>query len=188
MPQTFSPDGEWWWSGIDWKPAISANRRLRFDGEQWVRIARRSFFPVWSIAPTLIWFVLLAIWLPLSAVTFRAGNPTGDTAVWAIVGGSVCVLATLTLGFVFGATRMAAWLWVAIPAGSFAQTNGYLILVQSTAPPEVESSDIALGFGAAVLSVPIFLAVVIIIWVGGRIGLAVSEFVKVRLHHRSGRV
>jgi len=117
----------------------------------------------------------LALWVPLGAVTFHAGNSIGDTAVWAIVGGSACVLATLTLGFIFGATRRAVWLWVAIPVGSFAQTFGYSIFAQSTAPPDVEGSDIALGLGAIVLSVPIFLAVLITIWVGGGIGLAVAK-------------
>ena len=32
---TFSPDGEWWWNGSDWKPAISPDRGFRFDGENW---------------------------------------------------------------------------------------------------------------------------------------------------------
>ena len=174
-PQSYSPDGEWWWSGIDWKPAISADRRLRFDGEQWVRIARRSPFPVWSIAPTLIWFVLLGIWLPLLTVTFHVGNPTRDTAVWAIVGGSVVALATVTLGFVFGANRRALWLWLAIPGGSFAQAVGYFLFAESTAASYAPGGDISMGMGAFFLSIPIFLAVLIVTWVGAGIGRLVAR-------------
>ena len=57
-------------------------------------------------------------------VAFQADNPSRDTLVRATVGGSIVTLATLALGIVFGATRRALWLWLAIPAGSFVQIVG----------------------------------------------------------------
>jgi uncharacterized membrane protein len=122
----------------------------------------------------MIWVFLLGIWLPLSTVTFHAGNPTRDTAVWAIVGGSVVTLATLTLGVVFGATRRALWLWLAIPGGSFAQAVGYLFFAESTASSYAPGGDISMGMGALLLSIPIFLAVLILTWVGAGIGRLVA--------------
>ena len=169
-PPTYSPDGEWWWSGSDWKPALSPDRQLRFDGESWVRLARRSPFPLWSIAPTFIWFTLLGVWLPLSVVTFRADDPGRDTLIWAIVGGSIVASATLALGIAFGATRRALWLWLAVPVGTFAQTVGYLVFVESTAASNATGGDISMGFGAVVLSIPIFLALLTLIWVGAALG------------------
>ena len=184
-PPSFSPDGEWWWSGNDWKPALSPDRRLRFDGESWVRIARRSPFPLWSIAPTFAWFVLLAVWLPLSIVTFHADDPSGDTLIWAIVGGSVVASATLVIGIAFGATRRALWLWLAVPVGAFAQTVGYLVFVESTAASNAPGGDILMGLGAAVLSIPIFLALLILTWVGAALGRLAA---KLRRRANSGRI
>ena len=131
-----------------------------------MRIARRSPFPLWSIAPTLSWLVLLAVWLPLLLVTFHADNPSGDTLVWAIVGGSN----TLAIGIAFGVTRRALWLWLAVPAGMFAQTVGYLVFVESTTASYARGGDISMGFGAIVLSIPIFLALLTLIWMGAALG------------------
>jgi hypothetical protein len=167
-----------WWSGSDGKHALSPDRQLRFDGQNWVRIARRSPFPVWSIIPTSGWFVLLGIWLPLSVVTFRADNPSRDTLVWAIVGGSLVASATIALGIVFGATRRALWLWLAIPVGSFAQSVGYLVFVESTAASNAPGGDLATGLGAVFLTVPIFLAVLILMWVGAALGRSAAELRK----------
>jgi hypothetical protein len=177
-PQTFSPDGGWWWSGTDWKPAISPDRRFRFDGEKWVQIRRRSLFPIWSILPTFGWIILLGLWLPLSIITFRADNPSHDTLVWAIGGGSIIVLATLALGFVFGATRRALWLWLVILPGSFAQNVGYLIFAQRTAAVSAPGTDMAMGLGAFFLSIPIFLAVLVCIWLGAGLGRLAAELRK----------
>ncbi len=171
----FSPDGEWWWSGTDWKPAISPDRRFRFDCENWVQIRRRSLFPIWSIVPTFGWITLLGLWLPLSIITFRANNPSHDTVVWAVVGGSIVVFATLAFGFVFGATRRALWLWLMIFPGSFAQIVGYLIFAQSTAAP---GADIGMGVGALFLSVPIFLAVLVCVWLGAGLGRLAAELLR----------
>ena len=123
---------------------------------------------MWSIALTFIWLVLLAVWLPLSIITFHADDPSGDTLIWAIVGGSVVASATLVIGIAFGATRRA--LWLALPAGTFAQTVGYLVFVQSTAASNAPGGDISMGFGAVVLSIPAFLALLILIWVGAALG------------------
>lgn len=150
-----------------------------------MQIRRRSLFPIWSIVPTFCWITLLGLWLPLSIVTFRADNPSHDTVVWAIVGGSIVVLATLTLGIVFGATRRALWLWILIPPGSFAQILGYLIFVQSTASNET-GADLALGLGGLFLSIPIFLALLVCIWVGAGLGRLAAELRKrTRLRPRS---
>jgi len=135
-----------------------------------VRIARRSPFPLWSIAPTVICFVLLAVWLPLSVVTFHADDPSGDTLIWALVGGSVVVSATLAIGTAFGATGWALWLWLAVPAGTFGQIVGYQVFVESAAASYPPGGDISMGFGAVVLSSPIFLAVLILVWVGAALG------------------
>jgi hypothetical protein len=32
----FSPDGEWFWDGAQWRPAYSPDRLWRWDGRQWV--------------------------------------------------------------------------------------------------------------------------------------------------------
>ena len=79
---------------------------------------------------------------------FQADNPRRDTLVWAIVGGSIVTSATLALGIVFGATRRALWLWLAIPAGSFAQIVGYLVFMESTAASDLSGADISVGVGA----------------------------------------
>jgi hypothetical protein len=79
-------------------------------------------------------------------VTFQADNPSRDTLVSVIVGGSIVTLATLGLGIVFGATRRALWLWLAIPAGSFAQIVGYLVFVESTAASDASGADISMGW------------------------------------------
>ena len=117
-----------------------------------------------------IWCALLAVWLPLSIITFHADDPSRDTLIWAIVGGSVVASATLVLGIAFGATRRALWLWLAVPAGTFAQTIGYWVFVESTAASNAPGGDISMGFGAVVLSIPIFLALLILIWVGAALG------------------
>jgi hypothetical protein len=31
----FSADGLWWWSGAEWKPAISPDRLWRWNGHDW---------------------------------------------------------------------------------------------------------------------------------------------------------
>ena len=36
LPPRFSPDGNWFWTGTEWKPAISPDRSWRFDGYRWV--------------------------------------------------------------------------------------------------------------------------------------------------------
>jgi Flp pilus assembly pilin Flp len=35
-PTTFSPDGQWWWDGAQWRPAVSPDGRWRWDGRSWV--------------------------------------------------------------------------------------------------------------------------------------------------------
>ncbi len=175
---SYSPEGELWWSGSDWKPAVSPDRRLRSDSQNWVRIARRRPFPAWSIVPASGWFVLLGIWLALSVVTIHADNPSRDTLVWAIVGGSLVASATIALGIVFGATRRALWLWLAIPVGSFARTVGYFAFVESTAASSAPGGDLATGWCAVFLSIPIFLAVLILIWVGAVLGRSAAELRK----------
>ena len=65
-----------------------------------------------------------------------------------MVGGSLVSLATLTLGIVIGTTRMALWLWLAIPSGSFAQIVGYSVLVESTSTPDASRAGISEGVGA----------------------------------------
>lgn len=141
-------------------------------------MARRSPFPVWSIVPTSGWFVLLGIWLPLSVVTLRADNPSRDTLVWAIIGGSLVASATITPGIVFGATGRALWLWLAISIGSFAQCVGYFVFVESTAASYAPGGDLATGLGVAFLTIPIFLAVLILIWVGAALGGSAVELRK----------
>lgn len=32
----FSPDGQWFWDGVQWRPAYSPDRAWRWDGRQWV--------------------------------------------------------------------------------------------------------------------------------------------------------
>lgn len=32
----FSPDGQWYWDGAQWRPAYSPDRRWRWDGRQWI--------------------------------------------------------------------------------------------------------------------------------------------------------
>ncbi|MBC7596549.1 MAG: hypothetical protein H7288_21925 [Kineosporiaceae bacterium] len=104
-------------------------------------------------------------------VTFQTHNPSRDTLVWAIVGGPIVTLATLALGIVFGATRRALWLWLAIPSVSFAQIVGQLVFVESTAASDASGADLSVGVGALFLSSPIFLAVLIFIWVGTGLGV-----------------
>ena len=54
---------------------MRTDRRFRFDGEKWVHTRRRNSFPVWSIAPTFCWVILLGFWLPLSMVNLPGGQP-----------------------------------------------------------------------------------------------------------------
>ena len=35
-PGRFSPDGQWWWDGSQWKPAVSPDHMWRWDGQRWV--------------------------------------------------------------------------------------------------------------------------------------------------------
>jgi len=76
----------------------------------------------------------------------------------------------LAIGTAFGATRMALWLWLAVPAGTFGQIVGYQVFVESAAASYPPGGDISMGFGAVVLSSPIFLAVLILVWVGAALG------------------
>lgn len=32
----FSPDGQWYWDGAQWRSAYSPDRRWRWDGQQWI--------------------------------------------------------------------------------------------------------------------------------------------------------
>jgi ABC-type dipeptide/oligopeptide/nickel transport system permease component len=66
------------------------------------------------------------------------------------------------------------WLWLAIPLGSLALSVGYFFFAESTASSNSPGGDISMGMGAFFLSVPIFLTVLIIIWVGAGIGRLVA--------------
>ena len=112
----------------------------------------------------------MAVWLPHSIVTFHADDPSGDTLIWALVGGSVVASAMLAIGTAFGATRMALWLWLAVPAGTFGQIVSYQVFVESAAASYPPGGAISMGFGAVLGSSPIFLAVLILIWVGAALG------------------
>jgi len=41
-PGTFSRDGDWWWNGQQWCSAVSADRRMRWDGARWVTVTRET--------------------------------------------------------------------------------------------------------------------------------------------------
>ncbi len=36
LPNTFSPDGYWWWDGVAWKPALSPDGLWRWSGQAWI--------------------------------------------------------------------------------------------------------------------------------------------------------
>jgi hypothetical protein len=46
----FSPDGEWFWDGAQWRAAYSPDRLWRWDGRQWVSAGPRAVS--WRFEPT----------------------------------------------------------------------------------------------------------------------------------------
>ena len=36
LPPRFSPDGNWFWTGTEWRSALSQDRLWRWNGYQWV--------------------------------------------------------------------------------------------------------------------------------------------------------
>jgi len=47
----FSPDGQWYWDGAQWRPAYSPDRRWRWDGQQWIP-AWPPLVQPWRYEPT----------------------------------------------------------------------------------------------------------------------------------------
>ena len=64
MESRHSADGEWWWSGAEWLPAWSADRRSWFDGLRWTRNGRYRLEE-----PTGREFGIGAAWLLLWALS-----------------------------------------------------------------------------------------------------------------------
>lgn len=95
--------------------------------------------------------------------------------VWSIVPTSGWFV---LLGIWFGATHRSLLLWLAIPVGSLAQSVGYFVFVESTAASYAPEADLATGLGAAFLTIPIFLAVLILIWVVAALGGSAAELRK----------
>lgn len=49
-PVQFSPDGEWFWDGTQWRSAYSPDRRWRWDGAAWRSVAVSA--AAWRYEPT----------------------------------------------------------------------------------------------------------------------------------------
>jgi hypothetical protein len=39
-PGAFSDDGNWWWDGREWRPAISDDGHWRWNGTRWIPTGR----------------------------------------------------------------------------------------------------------------------------------------------------
>lgn len=102
---TFSPDGEWWWSGTDWKPAISPDRRFRFDGEnramgEWVegtlanmnsRTTRTAMITVGVIA-----LILGGVWIGQGMNLIPGSFMTGSL-MWLSIGFIVAIIGIILI-------------------------------------------------------------------------------------------
>ena len=77
----FSPDGEWYWDGSQWRPAFSPDGRWRWDGTGWRPAVPPE--PAWRYEPTawtrrlqVLVLVLMALGLVATALLEAAFLPS----------------------------------------------------------------------------------------------------------------
>jgi hypothetical protein len=180
LTPSHSWDGLFWWDGRSWLPAYDASGRWWFDGRQWVpavSATARPAPPRWVLVGGAAWLLALLASIVVAVVALvgadegsRKHMSTGlATALLAC--GAAALLATLAWGAALGRARR--WRDVLFSAGA---GTGLLIAAFAMAwlvgPNANEpGADNAAGAGAAVFSMPAFVALSVPLWLGAAIGL-----------------
>jgi hypothetical protein len=163
-----SPDGASWWNGRAWFPAVSRDSKWWFDGRVWVR-AHPLSWPRWLLVGGATWILALMVWEPAIAITsWQAHGAFGRPSDAVVVGtGGIAVLGTVLWGAVLGNAGRWRQLAMSAAAGSAMLLAGYGVIMVATAPGTDTTGDNEAGAGAAILAVPTFLAVAMLLLLGG---------------------
>ncbi|WP_422936300.1 hypothetical protein [Sinomonas sp. P47F7] len=186
--RAISDDGQWWWDGQRWLPALSPDGRWRFDGRAWRRTSTwRQPSPAVLISAA-VWVATLALWGPtlvmvLPPVPNVAPDP-GVEAVLITVFVVVVVLATAATGFIIGVAAQLRWLWLASVIGAGAQMVGYVASMIIADTQSGGSADDFAAVGLIMLTGPVLLGITALLWAGGGLG-ALARIASRRLANRS---
>lgn len=172
---TFSPDGQYWWDGQICFPAVSADRKWRFDGTSWVPVRRYQPLPTRLVCFGAVWLVALAGWLVAGIGFLVAEAPNHSTGNELPVIGSlagVAVLATIAWGFLLGRGRRSVWVSPSAVAGATVEMFLYVAAMIAVPSPSGDDQDTAAGAGIVILGIPTALAILALLWLGAGIGIA----------------
>ncbi|WP_415854369.1 hypothetical protein [Sinomonas sp. G460-2] len=165
-----SDDGQWWWDGQRWLPALSLDGRWRFDGRAWRRNSQWREPSRAVLITGGIWAAALALWAPVLMMVLPAPSgvlDTGEETVLIAVFVVVVLLATVATGFAVGLATQLRWLWLASVVGAGAQMVGYVAsMVLSDAP----SADDFAAVGSIMLTGPVLLGITALLWAGAGLG------------------
>ncbi|WP_415855900.1 hypothetical protein [Sinomonas sp. G460-2] len=167
----FSDDGQWWWDGRGWLPAVSMDRTWRFDGQRWRRSTSWRAPSKWALFCAPVWAFVLLVWAPIAVAplsTPDGGSGPDPLAILLAVLASL-VVATAVLGFLFGVTTQLRWIWAAAVLGTWAQLAGYVI-AQLMQPQPGGAEDHAAAVGLIMFSMPTLLAITGLLWAGAGAG------------------
>src|SRR5690348_4501096 len=103
----YSPDGHWWWSGVEWLPALSPDGQWRWTGWRWARRAWYERLARWFVRDLAIWLLLVTAWAPGIAVVVEVRASTLTLVLVGVVLGTIAVVAMLGFGAKLG--RRSMW-------------------------------------------------------------------------------
>ncbi len=175
---TFSPDGQYWWSGQVWLPAVSADRKWRFDGTSWLRVRRYHPLPTRLVCFGAVWLVSLAGWL-VAGIGFGVAEgfnhlTSNELAIIGSLAG-VAVLATVVWGFLLGRGRRSVWVAPSAVAGAAVEIMVFYVAAMvavGLSPSGGDQDDTGAGIGIVILGIPMVLVISTLLWLGAGIGIA----------------
>lgn len=170
-----SADGQWWWDGQAWVPAIS------IEGARWtpsgprsgslaaLRGESRSFKLILAA-----WVILLVTWVPL---TFQSSDnaPSGLMAVLAFVAGALAMSGTIGLGSLLGYRQRWRYLGCMGLVGSLAIALVVFFTFESI-QSATASDGPGVGIGAFFVSLAIALVAGVFLLMGALIGMLVRRY------------
>ena len=167
----FSDDGQWWWDGRGWLPAVSMDRRWRFDGQRWRRNTSWRAPSKWVLIGAAVWAFVLLIWGPIAIALLSTpdGGSSPDSLAILLAVLACLAVATALLGLLFGVTTQLRWIWAATVIGTWAQLSGYVV-AQLMQPQPGGVEDNAAAVGLIMFSMPTLLAITGLLWAGAGAG------------------
>ncbi len=167
MDAKHSPDRRWWWDGLKWWPAVSADGTWWFDGAQWKPRRSDQELSTRLRAVGAAWLIALTAWEPALAITVAA-RATSPQAVISVGGlfGLTAVSATLGWGYLLAKQRNYRALRLSVLIGSAAVLGWYVALMIALAPSTDKTADTAAGFGVVIFVLPTLAGVAAMLGLG----------------------